>query len=68
VTGPQQLDHTFSAPIQKSGSFPTYLVAGDSAELTGLLLAGNEGQDAADGEPNRIRFPSGSTWAPSSSP
>ena len=32
---PLELDHTFTAPIQKDGAFATYLVVPDSAELLG---------------------------------
>ena len=35
VTDPLQLDHTFTAPIQKDGAFATYLVVPDSADLLG---------------------------------
>jgi hypothetical protein len=35
MTESAQLDHTFTAPIQKDGAFPTYLVVPDSAELLG---------------------------------
>lgn len=34
-TGPQPLDHTFSAPLQKDGAFDTYLTVPGSAELLG---------------------------------
>lgn len=32
---PQALDHTFTAPIEKDGSFTTYVTVPDSAELLG---------------------------------
>ena len=35
MTDPLQLDHTFTAPIQKDGAFATYLVVPDSADLLG---------------------------------
>jgi hypothetical protein len=35
MTDSAQLDHTFTALIQKDGAFPTYLVVPDSAELLG---------------------------------
>jgi hypothetical protein len=31
----QPLDHTFTAPIEKDGSFPTYVTVPGSAELLG---------------------------------
>ncbi|RRS00820.1 DUF1905 domain-containing protein [Glycomyces terrestris] len=36
---PQDLDHTFTAPIEKDGSFPTYLTVPDSADLLGTRKA-----------------------------
>jgi hypothetical protein len=36
---PTALDHTFTAPIEKDGAFPTYLVVPDSAELLGTRRA-----------------------------
>jgi len=35
VNESHRLDHTFTAPIQKDGAFPTFLVVPDSAELLG---------------------------------
>jgi Domain of unknown function (DUF1905) len=35
VTTPQQLDFTFTAPIEKDGAFTTFLTVPDSAELLG---------------------------------
>ena len=35
MTDSQPLDHLFTAPIQKDGAFPTYLVVPDSATLLG---------------------------------
>jgi hypothetical protein len=60
------LDHTFTAPIQKDGAFPTYLVVPDSAELFGtrrpVKVTGT-----ADGQPfASTLMPSGSGphWLP----
>jgi hypothetical protein len=39
MTEPQPLDHTFTAPIEKDGSFPTYLTVPDSAALLGTRKA-----------------------------
>ena len=39
MSSPQSLDHTFTAPIEKDGAFPTYLVVPDSAELLGTRKA-----------------------------
>lgn len=39
MTEPQPLDHTFTAPIEKDGSFPTYLTVPGSAELLGTRKA-----------------------------
>ena len=36
---PQDLDYTFTAPIEKDGSFPTYLTVTGSAELLGTRKA-----------------------------
>ncbi|GAB3651971.1 DUF1905 domain-containing protein [Glycomyces tarimensis] len=38
-TEPQPLDYTFTAPIEKDGSFPTFLTVPDSAELLGTRRA-----------------------------
>jgi hypothetical protein len=35
MTEPTRLDHTFTAPIQKDGAFPTYLVVQGSPDLLG---------------------------------
>ena len=35
MTDPLELDHTFTAPIQKDGAFATYLVVPNSADLLG---------------------------------
>ena len=35
MTDPLELDHTFTAPIQKDGAFASYLVVPDSADLLG---------------------------------
>ena len=66
MSEPQQLDHTFTAPIQKDGAFPTYLVVPDSAELFGtrrpVKVTGT-----ADGRPfASTLMPSGSGphWLP----
>ena len=39
MTTPRELDVTFTAPIEKDGSFPTYLTVPDSAELLGTRRA-----------------------------
>lgn len=39
MTEPQPLDHTFTAPIEKDGSFPTYLTVPGSAALLGTRKA-----------------------------
>ena len=39
MSSPQSLDHTFTAPIEKDGAFPTYLVVPDSAALLGTRKA-----------------------------
>jgi hypothetical protein len=39
MSTPTVLDHTFTAPIEKDGAFPTYLVVPDSAELLGTRRA-----------------------------
>jgi hypothetical protein len=39
MSEPQALDHTFTAPIEKDGSFPTYLTVPGSAELLGTRKA-----------------------------
>lgn len=36
---PQDLDHTFSAPIEKDGTYATYLTVPGSAELLGTRAA-----------------------------
>ncbi|RZS29793.1 uncharacterized protein DUF1905 [Herbihabitans rhizosphaerae] len=36
---PQPLDHTFTAPIEKDGSFATYVTVPESAELLGTRRA-----------------------------
>ncbi|MQM26114.1 DUF1905 domain-containing protein [Glycomyces albidus] len=39
MADPQDLDYTFTAPIEKDGSFPTYLTVPGSAELLGTRKA-----------------------------
>ncbi|MGY2085702.1 DUF1905 domain-containing protein [Blastococcus sp. SYSU DS0539] len=39
MSTPAALDVTFTAPIEKDGAFPTYLVVPDSAELLGTRRA-----------------------------
>ena len=39
MSSPLPLDLTFTAPIEKDGAFPTYLVVPDSAELLGTRRA-----------------------------
>jgi hypothetical protein len=39
MSEPQAIDHTFTAPIEKDGSFPTYLTVPGSAELLGTRKA-----------------------------
>ena len=39
MTTAQKLDLTFTAPIEKDGAFPTYLVVPDSAEVLGTRRA-----------------------------
>ena len=39
MSAPEHLDHTFTAPIEKDGSFPTYLTVPGSAELLGTRKA-----------------------------
>ena len=36
---PQDIDASFTAPIEKDGAFPTYLTVPDSAELLGTRRA-----------------------------
>lgn len=36
---PAEIDHTFTAPIEKNGAFPTYLTVVGSAELLGTRRA-----------------------------
>ena len=36
---PQPLDHAFTAPLEKDGSFPTYVTVPGSAELLGTRRA-----------------------------
>ena len=36
---PQPLDHSFTAPLEKDGSFPTYVTVPGSAELLGTRRA-----------------------------
>jgi hypothetical protein len=47
---PQPLDHTFSAPIEKDGAFPTYVKVPGSAELLGTGRAVKVG-GTIDGQP-----------------
>jgi hypothetical protein len=39
MSEPQAIDYTFTAPIEKDGSFPTYLTVPGSAELLGTRKA-----------------------------
>ncbi|WP_040336560.1 DUF1905 domain-containing protein [Candidatus Blastococcus massiliensis] len=39
MSSPGALDLTFTAPIEKDGAFPTYLVVPDSAETLGTRRA-----------------------------
>jgi hypothetical protein len=39
MSEPQPLDFTFTAPIEKDGSFPTYLTVPGSADLLGTRKA-----------------------------
>ncbi|SDF83701.1 protein of unknown function [Blastococcus aurantiacus] len=39
MSTPTALDHSFTAPIEKDGAFPTYLVVPSSAELLGTRRA-----------------------------
>jgi len=39
TSSPQQLDLTFSAPIEKDGAFPTFVTVPDSAEILGTRRA-----------------------------
>jgi hypothetical protein len=39
MTATTGLDHTFTAPIEKDGSFTTYVTVPDSAELLGTRKA-----------------------------
>ncbi|GAB3231173.1 hypothetical protein GCM10027447_26130 [Glycomyces halotolerans] len=39
MSNPQPLDHTFTAPIEKDGAFPTFLTVPGSAELLGTRRA-----------------------------
>lgn len=36
---PQTMDHTFTAPIEKDGAFPTFITVPGSAELLGTRRA-----------------------------
>jgi hypothetical protein len=36
------LDHSFTAPLEKDGSFPTYVTVPGSAELLGTRRAGED--------------------------
>ncbi len=36
---PQPLDHSFTAPLEKDGAFPTYVTVTGSAELLGTRRA-----------------------------
>lgn len=65
-TTTQPLDHTFTAPIEKDGAFPTYVTVPGSAELLGtrrpVKVAGT-----IDGHPfTATLMPSGSGphWLP----
>jgi uncharacterized protein DUF1905 len=50
VNTPQPLDVTFTAPIDKDGAFPTYLVVPGSADLLGTRRAVKV-EGTADGHP-----------------
>jgi hypothetical protein len=39
MTGPQPMDYTFTAPIEKGGAFATFLTVPRSAELLGTRKA-----------------------------
>jgi hypothetical protein len=47
---PQEIDAAFTAPIEKDGSFPTYLTVPGSAELLGTRRAVKVG-GTVDGHP-----------------
>ncbi|HEY9412059.1 MAG TPA: DUF1905 domain-containing protein [Jiangellaceae bacterium] len=65
-TNTQALDHTFTAPIEKHGSFATYVTVPGSAELLGTRRAVKVG-GTIDGHPfTATLMPSGTGphWLP----
>ncbi len=66
ATDPQDIDATFTAPIEKDGSYPTYLTVPGSAELLGTRRAVKVG-GTVDGHPfTATLMPSGQGlhWLP----
>lgn len=63
---PQPLDHAFTAPLEKDGSFPTFVTVPGSAELLGTRRAVKVG-GTIDGHPfTATLMPSGGGphWLP----
>jgi Domain of unknown function (DUF1905) len=66
MTNPRPLDHTFTAPIEKDGSFATFVTVPRSAELLGTRRAVKIG-GTIDGHPfTATLLPSGKGphWLP----
>ena len=63
---PQPLDHSFTAPLEKDGAFPTFVTVPGSAELLGTRRAVKVG-GTIDGHPfTATLMPSGAGphWLP----
>ncbi len=59
----QPLDHTFTAPLEKDGSFPTYVTVPGSADLLGTRKAVKVG-GTIDGHPFTATLMPSPHWLP----